>query len=170
MNASHGFFGQMAGSTFRLRLLFGVLLAFAIPALAACGAGSGQSTVTLALAWFPNSNHEGVYAALDQGYFEDEGLYVEVYTPAASASVLQAGGAGRHYFCTSYQTDLLQARNGGVAGVSVMGSVQHPLNSVMTLDSSGITRPADLRGKKVGYPGIPSNEGLLATRLESDGL
>lgn len=130
----------------------------------------GPIDVSLALDWFPNSNHAGIYAALDQGYFEDEGLDVDVYTPADPASVLQSVGAGRDDFGISYQTDLLQARSEGVPVVSVMGIVQHPLNSVMTLESSGITRPADLRGKKVGYPGIPSNEGLLATMLESDGL
>ena len=40
----------------------------------------------------------------------------------------------------------------------------------MTLQSSGITRPAQLAGKKVGYPGIPTNEPLLETMLKADGL
>jgi putative hydroxymethylpyrimidine transport system substrate-binding protein len=39
----------------------------------------------------------------------------------------------------------------------------------MALKSSGITRPKDLVGKSVGYPGIPSQEAFLATMLESDG-
>src|SRR5262249_41253599 len=52
---------------------------------------------------------------------------------------------------------------------SVAGLVPHPLNSVIALKSSGITRPRDLAGKKVGYPGIPTNEPLLATMLKTDG-
>ncbi len=145
-----------------------VLVAFAV---VACSSGDEeQVSVSLALDWFPNSNHAGIYAALDQGYFEDEGLDINVYTPADPSSVLQTVGAGRDDFGISYQTDLLQARNEGVPVVAVTGIVQHPLNSVMALKSSGIVRPSDLRGKKVGYPGIPSNEGLLATMLATDGL
>jgi putative hydroxymethylpyrimidine transport system substrate-binding protein len=47
--------------------------------------------------------------------------------------------------------------------------VQTPLQGVMVLADSGITRPADLVGKTVGYPGIPSQEAFLATMLEDDG-
>ena len=154
----------------RFSVLFAGLLILAALAAGACSSDSEDTAVSLALDWFPNSNHAGIYAALEQGYFADEGLDVNVYTPSDPASVLQSVGAGRDDFGISYQTDLLQARNEGVPVVSITGIVQHPLNSVMTLKSSGITRPSDLRGLKVGYPGIPSNEGLLATMLASDGL
>lgn len=158
----------------RTRFLLGSLFITAAVAFAACSSGDAtpesRTSVSLALDWFPNSNHAGIYAAIDQGYFEEEGLDVNVYTPADPSSVLQTVGAGRDDFGISYQTDLLQARNEGVPVVAITGIVQHPLNSVMALKSSGITRPSDLRGKKVGYPGIPSNEGLLATMLATDGL
>ncbi len=83
---------------------------------------------------------------------------------------MQLVGAGRDEFGISYQPDLLLARSEGIPVVSVMSIVQHPLNSIMTLGESGLVRPGMLAGKKVGYPGIPLNEGLLATMLETDGL
>ena len=162
----------MKRSAWRSGFLAVLLIAVFVTGIA-CSSGNGTDepvSVSLALDWFPNSNHAGIYAAMSQGYFEDEGLKVNVYTPADPTSVLQSVGAGRDEFGISYQTDLLQARSEGVGVVSVTGIVQHPLNSVMALQSSGITRPADLAGRKIGYPGIPSNEGLLATMLEADGL
>ena len=153
-----------------LTSLFAMFFIATALVLGACSSDSKDTSVSLALDWFPNSNHAGIYAALEQGYFKDEGLDVKVYTPADPSSVLQSVGAGRDDYGISYQTDLLQARNEGVPVVSITGIVQHPLNSVMALKNSGITRPSDLRGLKVGYPGIQSNEGLLATMLASDGL
>ena len=40
----------------------------------------------------------------------------------------------------------------------VAALVQHPLNTIMTLRDSGITRPRQLEGKKLGMPGLPSDE------------
>lgn len=138
----------------------------------ACGTvkDPGGKRVSLALDWFPNSNHAGIYEAVKRGYFKDEGLEVNVYTPSDPSTVLQTVGAGRDDFGISYQPDLLQARSKGIPVVSVLGIVQHPLNSVMALETSAIKRPGDLKGKKVGHPNIASNKAMLATMLATDGL
>ena len=129
-----------------------------------------RASVKLALDWFPNANHVGLFIAQNKGYFDAEGLDVEMYTPSDPSTVLQTVGAGSDHFGMSYQPDVLLARNEGVPVVSVLGVVQHPLNSVMTLETSGLTSPSQLKGKKVGYPGIPTNEPLLDTMLKQDGL
>ena len=134
------------------------------PALA-----QGATEVTVALDWYPNANHAGLYLAQERGYFTAAGLDVELYTPADPTIVLQTVGAGRDTFGISYQTDLLLARAEGVPVVSVAALVQRPLMGVMSLSEQGIARPRDLVGKTVGYPGIPSQEAFLATMLEADG-
>lgn len=152
----------------RLKL---ILLAV-IPVLlvaAACGEGEADK-VRLALDWYPNANHAGLYMALEKGYFADEGLELEMYTPVDPSTVNQTVAAGADDFGINYQPDLLIARSQGVPVVSVAGLVQHPLNSVQSLKASGISRPGDLAGKKIGYPGIPTNEPLLDTMLKYDGV
>ena len=126
-------------------------------------------TVSVALDWYPNANHAGLYLAQERGYYTDEGLAPEFYTPSDPTTVLQTVGAGRDDFGISYQTDILLARAAGVPVVSVLALVQAPLQGIMVLADSGITRPRDLVGKTVGYPGIPSQEAFLATMLEDDG-
>ena len=149
------------------------LLLVAVPVLlfiaAACG-GDDKDKVRLALDWYPNANHAGLYIAQARGYFSDEGLEVEMYTPSDPSTVNQTVAAGADDFGINYQPDLLLARAQDVPVVSVIGLVQHPLNSVQVLESSGITRPRDLKGKKIGYPGIPTNKPLLDTMLKADGV
>ena len=126
--------------------------------------------VSIALDWFPWSNHSGLFIAQERDYFEEQGLKVNIYVPGDPSTVLQTVAAGRDDFGISYQPELLIAREQGIEAVSIMALVQHPLNSVMALRESGIAEPKDLKGKKVGSPGLPSDEALIDTMLRSQGL
>ncbi len=152
---------------------FLALLVVSLAALsaAACAPASGQKLdkVNLALDWFPNANHAGIFIAQQKGYYREEGLDVNIYTPSDPSTVLQTVGAGKDDFGISYQVEVLLARQEGVPVVSIAALTQHPLDSVMTLQASGITRPGQLKGKKVGYPGIAYDEPLLDTVLKQDG-
>ena len=103
----------------------------------ACGSDAKADLlrVTLALDWYPNSNHLGLFIAQEKGYFEEEGLDVNLYTPVDPSTVLLTVGSGADDFGISYQPDVLLARAQGVPVVSVAAIVQHPLNSVMALAS-----------------------------------
>ena len=132
------------------RFLLTVLMTVILVLVFACGDDEPESvSVSLALDWYPNSNHAGIYEAVRQGYFDEEGLDVNIYTPSDPATILQTVGAGRDEFGINYQPDLLQARSEGIPVVAVTGIVQHPLNSIMTLTASGLARPRDLSGKKI---------------------
>ena len=138
-----------------------------MPALAQDAA---LTKVTLALDWYPTAQHAGIFVAQEKGYFTEAGLEVELYTPADPTTVLHTVGAGRDTFGISYHADVLFARQEEVPVVSVGALVQHPLNSLLFLAETGITRPADLAGKSVGIAGVPSDDAILGTILASDGL
>lgn len=141
--------------------------------LSACGNGIGRDDpdeVSMALDWYPWANHSPFFLADERGYFEDEEIDVDIHVPANPEDVLMLIGSGRDTFGISYQTAVLQARQEDIPVQSVAALVQYPLNSIMTLEDSGLERPGDLAGMQIGYPGIPSNEALLETMLESDGL
>lgn len=156
-------------ATYLKRLLaIAALAALSLGALVSCTEES--EAVSIELDWYPNTNHVGIYVAQDRGYFADENLEVEIKEPADPALVAQLVGSGERDFGVFYQTDTLLARNEGVPVVAVRSIVQRPLNCIMALQTSGIERPSDLKGKKIGYPGIDWNISLLETMLESDGL
>ncbi len=126
--------------------------------------------VSIALDWFPWGNHSGLYLAEENGYFADENLTVNIYVPGNPEDGLKLVGSGQDDFAISYQADVLLARGEEIPVVSVAALVQHPLNSIMSLGSSGIETPADLEGKKVGMAGVPSDEALLAGVLATADL
>ncbi|PKB80897.1 MAG: hypothetical protein BZY88_07750 [SAR202 cluster bacterium Io17-Chloro-G9] len=152
------------------RLILGMVFVVALILAVGCGGQEEVTKIKLALDWYPNANHAGIFVAQEKGYFTDENLEVEFYTPVDPSTVNQTVAAGADDFGINYQPDLLMARAQGVPVVSIAALVQHPLNSVQTLKTSGIVRPRDLVGKKVGYPGIPINEPLLDTMLKYDGV
>jgi putative hydroxymethylpyrimidine transport system substrate-binding protein len=128
------------------------------------------TAVTLALDWYPNANHTGIFAAQAAGYFTDAGLDVEIVVPADPTTVLQTVGAGRDTFGISYQADVLFARDQDVPVKSIAALVQHPLNCLMFRADAGIARPGDLAGRSVGVTGLPSDDAFLQSILASDGL
>ncbi len=175
----------MKGTLGRTLWFITAVAAVAAALLAACGtptpsqptsAGAGTpgaqqplTPVTVALDWYPWSNHTGLYMAQENGYYRDVGLDVKIYVPSNPEDVLKLVASGRDSFGISYQSDVILAGAEGIPVKSIAAMVQRPLNSVMALKSSGIERPKQLEGKKVGYPGIPGHEAQLATMMRKDG-
>ena len=146
------------------------LLLIIVLTLISCSNEQELIDISLALDWYPNSNHAGIYYGIDNGYFEENDINVDVYTPSDPASILQTVASGRDEFGISYQPDLLLARSEGIPVVAVHSIVKTPLNSIMTLGDSGIDNPSKLKNKTIGYPGIPLNIGILSSILEEQDL
>jgi putative hydroxymethylpyrimidine transport system substrate-binding protein len=145
--------------------------------LSACGGDQTQGASTeeelpvvdIMLDWYPNAVHSYLYAAMEQGYFEEEGVKVNIKFPANPTDPINLAATGDITLGITYQPDVIMARAKDIPVVSVAAIVRSPLNHMIYLPDSGIQSPKDLEGKKVGYPGIPVNEPLLKTMIEADG-
>lgn len=124
---------------------------------------------TLWLDWYPNSDHAGIYVALAKGYYARLGLDVQARVPANSADALKLVAHGSGDLAISYEPSILLARAAGIPIVATAAIVQRPLNCVMALKSSGITRPRQLEGKTVGIAGVASDYTDVAAVVRHDG-
>ena len=62
------------------------------------------------------------------------------------------------------------ARDAGEPLVAIAALVQRPLTSIVALHSKHITKPQELRGKKIGDAGIPYQQAYLKTILARAGV
>lgn len=142
--------------------------------MAGCGGddggdgGSGQQSARLILDWFPNTDHAGIYGAIDEGFFADEGVDVKPEVPSDPSAALKRLAAGRAEFAISYEPEVLIARSEGVPVVAVGALVTRPLNAVI-YRTDRISGPDDLEGKTVGAAGLPSDKPLLDAVVRDGG-
>ena len=125
--------------------------------------------LTLWLDWLPNSDHVGIYVAMARGYYARQGLAVQARVPSGAADALKLVAHGTGDIAVSYEPDVLLSRAQGVPAVATGAIVQRPLNCIMALRSSDITRPRQLQGKTVGIAGLPSDYTNLAAVVRDDG-
>ena len=124
---------------------------------------------TLWLDWYPNSDHAGIYVALAKGYYTRAGLAVQARVPSGAADALKLVAHGSGDAAISYEPSVLLARAAGVPIEATAAIVQRPLNCIMTLQSSGITRPRQLVGKTIGIAGEASDYTDVKAVVAHDG-
>jgi putative hydroxymethylpyrimidine transport system substrate-binding protein len=152
------------------------LVIAAVAVLGGCGerdeSGGGDRTegFTLALDWFPNPDHAGIYAGIDRGYFEDAGLDLDPQVPSDPAAPIKQVAAGRVDLAISYEPEVLLAREEGLDVVAVGALARTPLTSLASLGKDAIANPRQLDGKRVATAGIPYQDAFLDAILREGGL
>ena len=126
--------------------------------------------VTFILDWLPNTNHTGIYTALEKGYFEEEGLDIEIIQPAdTDANTLVAKGEGD--FGVSFQEQVTFARTAKnpLPIKAVAAIIQHNTSGFASPAEKGIKSPKDFEGKIYGSWGTNVERAFLKTLMEKEG-
>lgn len=150
-----------------LSFLLICLILFLIPVLAVgCKTDdpARMEKITILLDWTPNTNYSGLYAAIDQGYYREENLEVEIIQ--APGSVVSMVAAGQAHFGISYQEEVTYARLSDMPVVSIAAIIQHNTSGFASLKAKGIETPADFEGKSYGGWGSPVEEATIKALMD----
>ncbi len=134
---------------------------------AACGRekpAPPRERITVALAMVSQASL--VHVALANGYFTGAGLDVTVQPYAFGKPALDALLAGKADLATAAETPVVLAILNGKP-VSVVATIERASDATVLVarKESGIARPEDLAGKRVGRPAGTSAEFFLETLL-----
>jgi len=142
-------------------LLAGLLVLVGI-LVAGCGGGGSKSSasesegggakkkVTLQLKWVTQAQFAGYYAAKANGYYDEEGLDVNLKVGGPSITPEQVVLGKQAEFGVDWLPSLLSSRDKGQDLVNIAQVFTRSGMTELTWKTSGITTIGQMRGKKVG--------------------
>ena len=140
------------------RKLVMIMLGLAI-ALSACGSSTSTqeagalTKISLPMGYIPNIQFAPFYVAVEKGYFKDAGIEIEFDYKFETDGVALVG-AGELPFAVVSGEQVLLARSKGLPVTYVAAWYQQYPVSVVAKSELGIVIPQDLKGKKIGLPGL----------------
>ena len=160
------------------KIAAGILAAAVAAGLSGCaGAASEKSAegenpenVTVILDYVANTNHTGMYVALDQGYYKEAGMDVSIVEPTEGATATLIA-VGKGDFGISYQEDVTIARTSAdsLPVKAVAALIQHNTSGFVTYGDKDIHSPKDFEGKTYAGWGGPGEEAVLKAVMAKDG-
>jgi NitT/TauT family transport system substrate-binding protein len=123
--------------------------------LAACAVvsgpafGQGKEKVVLLLNWYTYSEHAPFYFGKERGYFDQEGLDLDIQEGRGSGITVQAVAAGTATFGYADIPTMIKAASKGAPVTAVGVALQTSPMSVMGFAEKNIRKPEDIKGKTV---------------------
>ena len=164
----------------RLATIGGLALAAAL-ALTACSAGGGSgetdaaeggddlTPVKLQLQWLPQGQFAGYFAAQELGYFEEEGLDVEIIPSGGDIVPQDALANGDVDYAIAWVPKVLGSIEQGANLTEIAQIFQRSGTLQVSWADSGIESVADFEGKKIGSWGF-GNEWEIFAAMADEGL
>lgn len=131
---------------------------------------TGLEEITVILDYVPNTNHTGMYVALEKGYYKEAGLDVKIIEPSDGATATLIA-VGKGDFGVSYQEDVTLARTAEeplpIRAVATV--IQNNTSGFATYKDKNITSVKDFEGKTYAGWGGPGEEAVLKAVMDQAG-
>lgn len=100
--------------------------------------------------WLPQAQFAGFYVAMDQGFYKDAGIDVEIKHLPASINALTCLEQNTADIVSLFLTTALEARRNGTDLVNIAQFSEHSAIVLVSKKEKGIDTLEDISGKKIG--------------------
>jgi len=151
-----------------MRKIAGAIIITVILLLSGCT--KSNDTIRVLLDYTPNTNHTGLFAAQEMGWFSDEGLRVTITQPPEDNALilLATGKAEFAVYFQDWMGPAIAKRNDALPVTAVAAIINHNTSGIMSLKNSDIKRPADLSGKRFASRDMPVVTAIIRHITEND--
>ncbi len=146
-------------------LATGLAMGLASPAMA-----QGKDKVILMLNWYTYSEHAPFYLGKEKGYFDAEGIDLDIQEGRGSAVTVQAVAAGSATFGYADVPTMIKAAAKGAPVKAIGVALQTSPMSVMGFTDKNIKTPKDIVGKTVAMSPGDSMSQIWPLFLKKTGL
>lgn len=147
------------------------LIAAALVLAGCAGRKTEAGNVRVVLDWTPNTNHTGLYAALEKGWFAEEGLNVKIMQPPEDGALVLLG-SGNAEFAIDFQETMgpaIAKDRDALPIQAVAAIISHNTSGIMSLVKSNIKNPRDLTGKRFASWETPLVTAVIKDIVENNG-
>jgi len=124
--------------------------------------------VSLQLQWFVQAQFAGYLAGVDQGFYEEMCLNVEILEGGVDIVPQQVLADGQSDFALAWVPKALQTREQGAGIVNIAQIFQRSGTLQVSFVDAGITSPADFEGKTIGNWGFGNEYEIFAALAAED--
>lgn len=159
--------------------------ALGILALSACGSGSpsggadssadaGGDLEKITVGVIPIVDTAPIFLGDSKGFFEEEGLDLEIQTATGGSAIVPGIQSGSYDFAFSNYVSLMVANDKGLNmkvvanGVTTTGDADTDFGAVVVTDDSPIKTPKDLAGKKVSVNNLSNIGDITVSQVVKD--
>jgi NitT/TauT family transport system substrate-binding protein len=147
-----------------------VLAAAASLALPGVAAAQAKDKVVLLLNWYTYSEHAPFYLGKERGYYDQEGIDLDIQEGRGSGVTVQAVAAGTATFGYADVPTMMKAASKGAPVVAVGVALQTSPMSVMGFSEKNIRKPEDIKGKTVAVTPGDSMSQIWPLFMKKTGL
>ena len=130
----------------------------------------GLKEIIVCLDWTPNTNHTGLYVALEKGYYKEAGLDVKIVQPPEGGATAMCA-SGQAQFAIDAQDTFAANLDSDtpLAITAVAGILQHNTSGIISRKGEGMDSPKGLEGKTYATWDSPIEQAMIKYVMQAEG-
>lgn len=131
---------------------------------------ASSEKLTLVLDYVPNTNHTGIFVAMEKGFYADEGIELEIVQPPddGADALVGSGKAQLGISCQDVMANYLGSSN-PLPVTAIAAIIQHNTSGIVSRQGEGMSTASGLAGHKYGTWDQDVEKAIMKSIVETDG-